>query len=355
MIEVRHLKLIDVVAKVGSLSKAAEELCLTQSALSHQLKELESRLGVEVFHRVNSQLHFTPEGKELRDAGSKILDQFEKLERRVQEINQDQLKRYVHGYSDEESSRLKDQAETIAGLLHHDSSWDPDSLVLEVGCGVGAQTRIISTMNPEVRFVSVDISEKSLAQAKETIESLGISNVEFKQADVFNLPFENDSFDHVFICFVLEHLDQPEKALQEIRRVTKTGGTLTVIEGDHGSTYFYPETQAARKTILAQVELQKQGGGNANIGRQLFPILTDAGFSDVKVDPRQVYVDQSMPEQMEMFVRKTFAAMVEGIKEELISQKHISQAELEQGIQDILKTTQGGSFCYTFFKAIANV
>ena len=72
MIEVKHLRLIETVAKVGSLNKAADELCLTQSALSHQLKELETKLGVEVFYRVKNQLYFTPEGKELRDASSSI-------------------------------------------------------------------------------------------------------------------------------------------------------------------------------------------------------------------------------------------------------------------------------------------
>jgi ubiquinone/menaquinone biosynthesis C-methylase UbiE len=47
-------------------------------------------------------------------------------------------------------------------------------------------------------------------------------------------PFPQRSFEHVFECFVLEHLDQA------LKRVLKPDGTITVIEGDHGSTYFYP-------------------------------------------------------------------------------------------------------------------
>ncbi|WP_109831435.1 methyltransferase domain-containing protein [Reichenbachiella versicolor] len=353
MIEVKHLRLIDTVSKVGSLNKAADELCLTQSALSHQLKELELKLGVEIFYRNKNQLLFTKEGKELRDAGAGILDQLKGLEKKVKEISQSQLKKYVHGYSEFESRRLNNQAKTMSDLLHYDSVWDENSTVLEVGCGIGAQTSIISVKNLATNFTSIDLSESSLTKAKETIDALGVENVTFRHADVYDLPFDTGSFDHIFVCFVLEHLADPTKALLEIKRVLKKGGTLMVIEGDHDSTYFYPETKAAKKAIQAQVDLQSKNGGNANIGRQLFPLLKDVGFSNVHVDPRQVYVDQSRPEMVEGFIKNTFTAMIEGVKEEAVNAKIISSLEMEEGINDLLKTADGGTFCYTFFKAKA--
>ncbi len=353
MIEVKHLRLIDTVAKVGSLNKAADRLCLTQSALSHQLKELESKLGVQIFYREKNQLYFTPEGKALRDAGTDILDQLEELEKKVKQVSQDRLKRYIHGYTESESRRLNDQAKTMSDLLHYDSVWNKNSTVLEVGCGVGAQTSIISLKNPETQFVSVDLSESSLAKAKESINTLGVENVTFRQADVYDLPFDDGSFDHVFVCFVLEHLIHPHEALLEIKRVLKRGGTLTMIEGDHGSTYFFPESKAARKAIQAQVDLQSKNGGDANIGRQLFPLLEDVSFTDIHVDPRQVYADPSRPEMVEGFIRNTFTAMIQGVQEEAINAKIISKVEMENGIEDLLKTAEGGTFCYTFFKARA--
>jgi len=353
MIEVKHLRLIDTVSKLGSLNKAANELCLTQSALSHQLKELESRLGVQVFYRSKNQLHFTPEGKELRDEGASILLKFEHLEKRIKEISQRQLNRYVHGYSEAESKRLNDQAKTMSELLHYDSVWENGSLILEVGCGVGAQTKIISLKNPKAEFVAIDLSEKSLIKAQETIESLGIENVKFKQADIYDLPFTSERFDHIFVCFVLEHLDKPEQALKEIKRVLKKEGTLTVIEGDHGSTYFFPDSKVAQKAVQAQVTLQAQNGGNANIGRQLFPLLNKLEFKEIKVNPRQVYVDASKPEMVEGFIKNTFTAMIQGVREEAIAKKVISKADMDNGIEDLFRTAEGGTFCYTFFKAIA--
>jgi ubiquinone/menaquinone biosynthesis C-methylase UbiE len=355
MIEIRHFRLIDTVSKVGSLKKAAEKLFVTQSALSHQLKELETHIGARIFHRVNNQLHFTPAGKEFLEAGKEILENLEKLQRRLQQMSHDQLKNYVHGYSEEETRRLNDQARTISDLLHWDSKWEQGSLILEVACGVGAQTQIICQQNPSSRFVSVDLSEKSLSTAVQAIEKLGIANVEFRQADAYELPFPDVTFDHVFVCFLLEHVAKPDLVLKELKRVLKTDGTITVIEGDHGSTYFHPESLSARNAVKAQVTLQQQSGGNADIGRQLYPMLKDAGFSDVNVNPRQVYVDDSKPVLLEAFIKNTFTAMIKGIADEAISKNIISKEQMEAGIKDLNRTAEGGgTFCYTFFKAIAS-
>jgi len=84
-------------------------------------------------------------------------------------------------------------------IIHNDSIFPKDSLVLEAGCGVGAQTKIIATKNRDSNFISVDLSEDSIKEAKETIKSLGIHNVEFKQADIYRLPFKDETFDSVKI------------------------------------------------------------------------------------------------------------------------------------------------------------
>lgn len=353
MIEIRHLKLVDTVAKVGSLTKAAEKLFLTPSALSHQLKELESNLGVQVFHRVNNQLHFTAAGKEFLEASEEILDHISKLEARLQQLSRDQLKNYIHGYSEEETKRLNDQATSISELLHWDSWWPDGACVLEAACGVGAQTKIISQKNPNVKFVSVDLSEKSLEKAAKMRDALGLENVEFMLADVFSLPFKDNHFDHVFVCFLLEHVADPSAALKELKRILKPGGSITVIEGDHGSTYFHPQSSAALKAVQAQVELQKGNGGNANIGRELYPLLTAAGFTDVKANPRVVYVDDSRPDLVEGFTRNTFTAMIKGVGDEAVSKGIIRKNEFDEGIRDLLRTAEGGgTFCYTFFKVV---
>src|ERR1700730_6365885 len=120
---------------------------------------------------------------------------------------------YVHGYHPRENERLEDQAGTLVELLHSDTAYPPGSTVLEVGCGVGAQTVTLAERSPDARFTSIDISPVSLAEAKRRVGRAGLTNVEFRQEDIFALPFEAQSFDHVFVCFVLEHLAPPLEAL----------------------------------------------------------------------------------------------------------------------------------------------
>ena len=62
---------------------------------------------------------------------------------------------------------------------------------------------------------------------------------------MYNLPFNDGMFDSVILCFVLEHLHNPLQVLNELKRVLKTGGTMVAIEGDHGSTFFYPDSKFA--------------------------------------------------------------------------------------------------------------
>lgn len=271
---------------------------------------------------------------------------------RTSNPSEDVTSLYVHGYSTRESERLQDQASTLAELLHHDSLFPPGSRILEAGCGVGAQTTIIAPKNPESSFLSIDISDRSLAQAKAHAEECGLTNVTFEQADLFNLSYPDQSFDHIFVCFVLEHLPDPTKALSCLKRVLKKGGTITVIEGDHGSAYFHPDDPDARRAIQCLVDLQAGMGGDSLIGRCLYPLLCSAGFEQVHVSPRLVYADASRPELVEGFTLNTFTAMVEGVREAALSQGMVDVEVWERGIRGLKRSAENdGTFCYTFFKA----
>lgn len=260
---------------------------------------------------------------------------------------------YVHGYRPRENERLQDQAGTLVDLLHADTAYPAGSMVLEAGCGVGAQTITLARRSPDARFTSIDVSADSIAEARRRADRAGLTNVAFRRADIFALPFDAESFDHVFVCFVLEHLSRPAAALAILKGLLRPGGTITVIEGDHGSTYFYPESPAAQAAIQCQVTLQREAGGNALIGRQLYPLLVEAGFDTVRVSPRTVYVDASRPDLIDGFTRKTFTAMIEGIREPAIAAGLIEPERFDAGVQDLRRTTEAdGVFCYTFFKGV---
>jgi LysR family transcriptional regulator for metE and metH len=83
MIEIRHLQLIQAIASSGNMTKAADTLFLTQPSLSHQLKELEGRLGTQLFLRINKKLILTEAGTKILEASHDILPMIESVEKHI--------------------------------------------------------------------------------------------------------------------------------------------------------------------------------------------------------------------------------------------------------------------------------
>jgi LysR family transcriptional regulator, regulator for metE and metH len=88
-LEIRHLRLIAAVAEVGSLTKAGERIHLTQSALSHQLRNIESRLGTPLFLRVGKRLVLTAAGERLLTVSREVLDRLEQTESDIRQLGKD--------------------------------------------------------------------------------------------------------------------------------------------------------------------------------------------------------------------------------------------------------------------------
>jgi len=74
-LEIRHLQLVEAITAEGSVTRAAERLHVTQSALSHQLREIEDRLGTQLFLRVNRRLALAPAGERLLQSARRVLDE----------------------------------------------------------------------------------------------------------------------------------------------------------------------------------------------------------------------------------------------------------------------------------------
>jgi ubiquinone/menaquinone biosynthesis C-methylase UbiE len=262
---------------------------------------------------------------------------------------------YVHGYSEREAERLHDQADAVKELIHHDTIYPAGCRVLEAGCGVGAQTVTLGARSPQATIVAVDIADASVRRARALVAEHGLGNVVFNRADLYRLPYVPACFDHAFLCFVLEHLTDPAGVLAEIYRVVRPGGTVTVIEGDHGSCYFHPETPEAIQAWRCLIDVQARMNGNSLIGRQLYPQLHAASFESIQVSPRMLYMDASNPRLMDAFVKKTIVPMVEGVKEQALGGGLMSETAWHKGITDLVSIAEdpGGIFCYTFFKAVA--
>ena len=84
--EIRHLRLIKAIVEEGSITKAIDKLHLTQSALSHQLKEAEFQLGTKIFLRANKKLTLTQAGEKLYEIANEILDKLSETELQIKQM-----------------------------------------------------------------------------------------------------------------------------------------------------------------------------------------------------------------------------------------------------------------------------
>lgn len=145
---------------------------------------------------------------------------------------------YTHGH---QSSVLKAHtwrtAENSAGYLlpHLDRSMH----MLDVGCGPGTITCDLATRVASV--VAIEPVEAILVKAEATASERGVDNVTFEVGSVYELRFEDDTFDVVHAHQVLQHLTDPVTALREMLRVTKPGGIVAVRDADYQGMAWFPE------------------------------------------------------------------------------------------------------------------
>src|SRR5882672_4763782 len=88
-LEMRHLRLVSAVADLGSLTRAGERLHLTQSALSHQLRDIEARLGTPLFLRIGKRLVLTPAGTRLLASAREVLARLQQAEDDIRQLGRD--------------------------------------------------------------------------------------------------------------------------------------------------------------------------------------------------------------------------------------------------------------------------
>jgi SAM-dependent methyltransferase len=108
---------------------------------------------------------------------------------------------------------------------------EPGMRVLEVGPGNGRYTAATARRVGEAgRVVAIDIEPKMVNRVRSRLEAEGIGNVEARVADVYDLPFDKETFDAAYMIAVIGEIPDPDRAMGEFRRVLKPGGTLAFSE-----------------------------------------------------------------------------------------------------------------------------
>jgi ubiquinone/menaquinone biosynthesis C-methylase UbiE len=240
------------------------------------------------------------------------------------------MSEYVHGYGTREQERLVEQAEHWRHRLIVDgTTLEPGTRLLELGCGVGAVLAVLGQEFPEVGLTGVDIEPKQLEFARGHLQRAGVGAT-LVEADASAVPFADESFDHVWMMWFLEHVGNPLAVLREARRVLVAGGRVTAIEVDYSTSRSEPSTPAFEALARAMVRGMAASGWS-DAGTRLPKWLEEAGFRDIDPGERPFWWKGE-----ELAAEAAYATdVIESALPALIELPGTSEDELRAGLEDL--------------------
>ena len=150
---------------------------------------------------------------------------------------------------------------------------------LEVGCGHGARAHLMAGHFPGASVVGIDRCAELLTTAR---AQAPLPNLSFGEANLYQLPFPDCSFDFAYARLVFMHLVHPLDALRQLQRVLKPGGRILIEDADRDSMFFEPAPASWPWFWDSVQKGQRRLGGDPNVGRKLASYLKELGFSDVR-------------------------------------------------------------------------
>lgn len=248
---------------------------------------------------------------------------------------------YVHGFTAEEQERLYRQARFVEHRVHDRLPFRRSKRMIEVGCGVGAQTEILLRHYPELHVTGIDRSESNLNQARRHMERQpwAEGRYEFVEGDAANLQFEADRFDSAFLCWILEHVADPMQVLSETRRVLRPGSPVVVTEVQNATFFIDPYSPHTLTYWMAFNDYQLELGGDPFVGAKLGNLLQTVGYRDIETEVKTIHLDNRWPGERAEFIAywtelllssssglreagKVSPETVEGMKQELNEVAH---------------------------------
>ncbi|MFD3683750.1 methyltransferase domain-containing protein [Nocardiopsis sp. NPDC058631] len=190
------------------------------------------------------------------------------------------MTRYTHGQHPTvtDSYRWRNAENSSAYALDR---MTPGSSLLDVGCGPGSITVDLARRVAPGQVTAVDSSPEAVELARATAGESGADNIEFRVADVHRLDLPDDSFDVVHAHQVLQHVADPVRALSEMRRVARPGGTVAACDSDYSGMYWHPRLPELDAWMNLYQRVARGNGGEPDAGRHMVAWAHEAGFTDV--------------------------------------------------------------------------
>ena len=265
---------------------------------------------------------------------------------------------YVHGFTREEQDRLRRQARFLEHRIHDRMPFWKCRRLLEVGCGVGAQTEILLRHFPDLHVTGVDLSETNLARARENLSRSAWTEGRFELAreDATRLSFDAGSFDAAFLCWILEHVGDPLRVLSEVRRVLETGAWIVITEVQNASFFVDPYSPHTMAYWMAFNDHQLELGGDAFVGAKLGNLLLAVGYRDITTKVRNIHLDNRTPGERAEFLAFWTELLLSGAPS--MQQAGLVTEETVEGMKEELGRVAhdpNAVFFYSFVQARARI
>ena len=190
--------------------------------------------------------------------------------------------RYTHGHHTSVVSRhARRTAEREAAYLL--PRLVPGMRLLDVGCGPGTITTGLACAVAPGEVVGIDVSEDVIESARTHAAEVGATNARFETANVYQLPYEDASFDVAHAHQVLQHLAEPVDALREMRRVLRPGGLVAVRDADYATMTASPPSPSIDRWLEVYHAIARRNGAEPDAGRRLRAWASEAGFVDLEL------------------------------------------------------------------------
>ena len=197
---------------------------------------------------------------------------------------------YLHGFDPKEQRRLTEQAGILAPLVYKGVDFSGCKKLLEVGSGVGAQTRILLETYPSLHITCVDASEKQLSQARLNLADFG-DRVRFELQDGCALALD-ERFDAAFVCWTLEHVSDPLELLLRLKAHLLPEAKVVVTEVYNASFYTTAGYDALQHYFKVMNAFQRKIGGDPDVGIRAGGLLVTAGFQSISTQFEGFYLDK---------------------------------------------------------------
>lgn len=263
---------------------------------------------------------------------------------------------YVHGFNQVEQDRLRRQAGFTEYSIYKDINFSSVNHLLEVGCGVGAQSEIILRRFPHLKLTGIDLNEAQVKACKKSLSQLAYAQgrADIQLMDASQMEFSANSFDGAFLCWVLEHLPSPLQVLSEVRRVLRPGSRIVVNEVMNHSFFLEPYGPNVWKYWMAFNDFQHDHAGDPFVGAKLGNMLAAVGFQNVETNVISWHLDNRNPEKRKEVI-EYWSELLWSAEEQLISNEMVSQELVSQAKEEMRRAQRDPNavFFYSFMQAKA--